>query len=118
MTNPNTMRKVKLLFLIFILTTVNAISQNSDLIYIRIQEKFAGAAFESYMRITYTDQTSKLIELNKMGYGGSGAEENGKIIQKEVGILLNQGYEIASTSTGCNEGFSTTIIFLTRKKEK
>jgi hypothetical protein len=111
-------KKIKLLPLAFILITTLGFSQTKELIYIRIQEKFGGAAYDSYMQITFPNQTSKLIELKKLGFGGSGAEENGKIIQKEIADLLNQGYDLTSSSTGSNDGITTTTLFLIRKKEK
>jgi len=70
------------------------------------------------MHITYADQTTRMIELGKLGFGGSGADANGKIIQKEISTLLNQGYEIASSSMGGGESILLTTIFLVRKKEK
>jgi hypothetical protein len=113
------MKALKLiLFALLFIVSAKDFSQTKELVHIRIQEKYSGPGFESYMRITYPDQPSRLIELGKLGAGGSGAEENGKIIQKEISTLLNQGYEITATSGGTNDAISVTILFLTRKKEK
>jgi hypothetical protein len=105
-------------FAAFLALTSTGFAQAIELVYIRIQEKLAGAAYESFISISYPDQTSKRVELDKLGLGGSGAEPNGKIIQREIAILLNEGYQIASTSSGSGDVLYSTTMFLTRKKEK
>jgi hypothetical protein len=113
------MKTLKLsLFALLFIISAKGMAQNTELVYIRIQEKLAGSAYDSYIRITYPDQTSKVVELGKLGLGGSGAEENGKIIQKEISTLLNQGYEITATAGGSGDSVSSTLLFLTRKKGK
>ncbi len=106
---------LSLLALLFLTVVTHA--QTKELAYIRIQERFAGVAYESYMHITLPDQTAKRVDLDKIGYGGSGAEQNGKKIQQELTLLLNQGFSIATSSTGSNEGTTTTTILLTREKK-
>lgn len=73
----------RLLFILFITCSINCYCQTSDAVYIHIQQSMKGGANTSYMVITYPDQTSKNVELVKLGWTGSGAEENGKVIQKE-----------------------------------
>lgn len=111
------MKKLSLfLFVFFLVLSFNALSQDKELVYIQIQEKLAGGGIDSYMKITYPDQSVKTVALTKLRYDGEGADENGKIIQKEIQELLKQGYELTSTTTGSGDIVITTKIFMTRKK--
>ncbi len=90
------------------------------MVYIRIQENIvtAGiASLDSYMSIIYPDQSTKSVELSKLGNKGQSAEENGKKIQAEISQLINNGYEIISCSVGGDYMASTTVMILTRQKE-
>lgn len=92
-------------------------AQATQLVYIRIQEEITGnLLYNSYIQITYHDQSTKLIDLKRLSPTGKGSEENGKIIQQEVSRLLNQGYQIISASTGSNDAATTTTLFLSRKE--
>jgi len=114
------------LCVLFVIIALNGISQEpppqnspkaKELIYIRIQEKIAPmAVIDSYMQITYPDQTTRLVELGKIGIKSDGADENGKKIQWELNIMLNMGYEITSTSMSGDLSLTTTVMFLTRNK--
>ena len=111
------MKQLRLFFFCaLILYSAHGNSQAKQLIYIRVQESFGPIGFDSYMHITYPDQTTKYIELVKVGIGGKGADDNGKVIQREISRLLNQGYEILSSSTGSGDNSTTTTLFLSRKE--
>ncbi len=110
-------KNLVLTFAFALALALTSFSQNTELVYIQIQEKLAGGGIDSYMKITYPDQTTKTVELTKLRYDGDGAEENGKIIQKELQELLRQGYELTSSSTASGDIIITTKIFLTRKKK-
>ncbi len=115
------MKKIKLVLTIALfLVSFNVISQTKEVVYLRIQENVttAGiASLDSYMSIIYPDQSTKYIELAKLGNKGQAAEENGKKIQAEISELINGGYEIISCSLGADYMSSTTVMVFTRQKE-
>lgn len=113
------MKKIKLILTIALFAlSFNAISQAKEIVYIRIQENIMGSgAPSSYMSIIYPDQSSKSIELTKIGSKGQAAEENGKKIQAEISQLINSGYEIISCSLGADYIASTTVMIFARQKE-
>jgi hypothetical protein len=58
--------KTSLVLLLFLFTT-NGFSQSKELVYIRIQENIIGNGLNSYMRITFPDRPSKLVDLTRLG---------------------------------------------------
>lgn len=116
------MKKIKtILIACFLISSLNFFGQTTEVVYIRVQELiFWGAAGspDSYMRIIYPDKKSKLVELSSIGKNGKSSEENGIKIQQEISTLINEGFEIKSCSVGADNSLSTTIIILTRRKEK
>lgn len=113
------MKSIKIILLFILMSAaLNGYSQTKEVIYIRIQENIAWSgmfSIKSYMSIIFPDQTSKQFELKKLQESGKNAEENGKIIQRELSTLINDGYEINSSSVGADFNVSTTVIILTRK---
>ena len=109
---------ITIFFTCFLLYSGKSKAQSSELVYIRIQEvvfyQAAGKPY-SYMRIVYPDKDSKLVELETVGKNGDASLQNGQKIQRELAILLNEGYEIKSCSVGGDMMINTTIILLTRK---
>lgn len=113
-----------ILVALFLTLAIPALAQTKEVVYIRIQEVifFSAAGYgiapDSYMRIVYPDKESRQIELPQIGKNGSKSLQNGQKIQQELTTLLNEGYEITSSSVGGDIMMSTTIMILTRQKNK
>ena len=99
--------------IVFLLLALSGFTQ-SKVVYIRVQEANASVSFDSYMSITYPDQSSKTIVLARVK-NAERVEANGKIIHKEITTLINDGYELNSCSVGGDVGATTTIFVFIKK---
>jgi len=113
------MKALKLLLLVSLLSiNLKSYSQTKEVVYVNIHEVLYDA-FDSFIHITYPDQSSKWIDLEKhIRSKGKEVEENDRKIHAELSKLINDGYVIQSSSTGGDATSTITIIILVRTKEK
>lgn len=104
-----------LTLIIFLFLTINIFAQTKkEIVYIRIQENINITTISSYASVIYPDKPTKYIELKRLERDGYEAEGNGKIIQQLITELLNDNYELLSSSVGADLSASTTIMIFVR----
>lgn len=107
--------------LLFLFIVNGYAQKKQDVVVMRIYETSANA--DAYIRISYPDETTKTIALKK-GTGrkmeDTDMKENDKLIQKTINSLIDEGYQLISSSGSVNTTYDITktfIIFCRNKKE-
>ena len=115
------MRSIRFIYVtISILLATLCYSQNKqEIVIVKIQQNYDQLKVDSYILISYPNETTKTIGLVSAGFRENDKEEisNALAIQMTVNSLIKEGYEIVSTDICGDIHFTRTLMVFSRKKE-
>lgn len=105
---------------LFILLAITIFSQKKqDVVILKIQQNYDLLKMDSYILISYPDETTKTIKLSSAGWRAedSGETSNASVIQMEINSLTKEGYELLSNDISGDFHLTRTLMTFTKKKE-
>ena len=111
--------RTALTILIFLFSLSSYAQKKNDVVCMKITQNYLLLKTDSYILISYPDETTKVIALAKAGFRIDDAEEdaNTKLIQKTINSIIEAGYQIVSTSITGDYQCKWTLMTFSRTSD-